>query len=654
MTQYRFTALSVVWIVLCACASEDSTDGRGKGTVDEAGGGGAGNETSGTGATGTNDGGTGAASSGGNGQVPPDLTVVCEAPADAAGFTFQRIAVWRDDAKAAYTIFHDDLCDYGNRGIQENAVPALSAHGLAAGLGAIGEECQSGSNWDMVRQVEAAGNEIMNHSLSHLQVSTENAAEQVALAKTIFDAQIVNPISYFIFPYDYFTPATIAAVQASGHIGARGGNRDDNDGMKNPPLNLQTPTNDMEVEFDVWPRTYSKYARYKSPDFLNVHVYNAIERGLWATREFHSVIQDDTAPEGQGFGPIKLSEYNAHLDFLVDAWKSNQVWTAPPSAVIRYRRARSACTASVSGNTLGYGTSSADCTAYATPISVIVSTGKDVASVQAMQGDAYVASRKIGPNTFSITADPTKGSVELSGCAEAGPTVDASITLPPKPEPAASVCELETVVGNGSNGAMDNLEFSDPSEFQSLPNLRQADGRNGSWSWYPMNISVAVEPDPANPSNHALHYVAGNLGTNVYSGVTLAFLGGNGAGSCYDASAYTGVRFKIKGTATDDDKGWGSLNHVSICLVTAATQTTAFGGDAPQEMGHFCTSVNIASAATTFMTAEVPFSSLRQPWNCANVASCPASFPKGELQAIDWGLMSGQSLNIWLDDIELY
>jgi hypothetical protein len=33
----------------------------------------------------------------------------CPATADAGGFTFDKIAVWRDDAKAAYSMIHDDM-----------------------------------------------------------------------------------------------------------------------------------------------------------------------------------------------------------------------------------------------------------------------------------------------------------------------------------------------------------------------------------------------------------------------------------------------------------------------------------------------------------------------------------------------------------------
>src|SRR5436190_22582308 len=50
----------------------------------------------------------------------------CIATSDPGGFTFDHIAVWRDDAKAAYTMIHDDMCGRDLRGIDRLAVPALA------------------------------------------------------------------------------------------------------------------------------------------------------------------------------------------------------------------------------------------------------------------------------------------------------------------------------------------------------------------------------------------------------------------------------------------------------------------------------------------------------------------------------------------------
>jgi hypothetical protein len=580
---------------------------------------------------------SGGNSSSGVGASPPQTE--CDA-ADPGGLTFDRIATWRDGATSAYSMIHDDMCGPALRGIDKNAVPALAARGLTAALGPIVDECEKADMWGVVKDAEAKGNEIVNHSYTHPEISVANAPKEVAEAKAGFEMHTSNPVSFYIFPYDYWTPETLQAVADAGHIGARAGNRDDNDGFDNPPINSAEPTADMEIEFDAWPRTYSKYALYKSSDMLDVHVHNAIERDGWAVREFHSVIDNGSNPEGQGFGPIELKDYEAHLDFLVDAWKANKVWTTNPSTAIKYRRARTACKASVEGTTIRYDASADDCQKFATPVSVIVKTANDVASLKASQGSDPVFTRKIAANTFSVTADPTKGDVSLEGCSNAGATVE-DISLPAKPQPAESVCDLELVKGTGSPGMMDDLER--PFEqFQVLPNPSQGDGRTGSWSWYPQNVTVEMMKDGGNT---VLKYAGGGL--SAWTGVTLAFLGGNGAGSCYDASAYQGIRFKIKGSVTSSD----DLNgKVIMSLVTAETQGQTFGGDLDGSGGHFNKVVSVSSQWTT---VSIKWTELGSPtWGDTLGLNAVA---KAKLQAIDWGISDKASnFEVYLDDIELY
>lgn len=568
----------------------------------------------------------------------------CEGAEEPGAISFQYIATWRDDADAAYSMIHDDMCGPALAGIHDLAVPALNERGLTAALGPFVDACASASLWSVVQSAQDDGHEIANHSYNHPQVSVENTATEVAGAKTEFDANLDEPVTFYIFPFDYWNDETLAAVGAAGHIGARAGSRDDNDGFDNPPLNPQEPSNDLEIEFDVWPRTYSKYASYYPVDILSVHVWNAIETGTWAVREFHSVTLSDDVnnlPTNEGFGPVPLSVYEDHLDFLIQAHRHNMVWTANPSDVIRYRHARTACGASVSGTTITYDTSNPECTEFATPISVVVSTANDVPGLEATQGGEPVRVRKIGANTFAVTADPTLGSVELSGCASEGLGVGEGAPPPAKPSPADSVCDIQTVVGSGSPGLMDDLERP-PEELQILPNPAQGDGRDGSWSWYPQNVEVGIVDDGG---NGVLRYAGDAL--DAWSGLTLAFLGGNGAGTCYDASAYTGLRFRIRGNVSTPDELNGK---VILSMVTAETQTQVFGGDLDGMGGHFNLQIDVPADWTT---VEVPFSMFNVPvWGDTTGLNALAL---GKLQAIDWGVANTAStFEIWVDDIELY
>jgi hypothetical protein len=541
-------------------------------------------------------------------------------------------------------MIHDDMCGRELRGIDRLAVPALALRGLTAGLGPYVEACQYDGLFGMVKAAEAKGNEIVNHSYTHANITPLNAFKEVAMAKMVFDSQMTKPLTFFIFPYDFFTPATVDMVQSAGHIGARAGVRDMTDGFMNPPINPADPGNDMQLLFDVWPRTYSKYAAFPEKDILNLHVFNAIERGGYAVREFHSVSPSDHPPaNGQGFGPVPLRQYEDHLDFLYLGWKANQVWTSTPSTVIKYRHARTACKASVTGNAITYDTTAPECTKFATPISVIVKTGKDLPGLKATQAGQTVFTRKLGPSLFSVTADPTAGKVDLDGCSGAGPAVDPAAPLPAKPVAAQSVCDLEHIKGTGGPGRMDDLERSNDT-LQLLPNPSEGDGRNGSWSWYPGNALVKIVQDGR--TNNMLRYSGGNLGR--WSGVTLALLGGNGAGACYDATAYKGVRFRIKGTVATPDATL--VNKTIVTLVTAATQTRRLGGDLPGDGGHFH---KVIPLPADWETVEITFPEFERPsWGLSQPMTTLAL---DRLQAVDWGVSDkATQFEIFLDDIEMF
>ena len=458
---------------------------------------------------------TGGGQTGGTGGAPPapmfgtpagrveDGPFECPATAASGAITFEKIAEWRDDATAAYTMIHDDMCGPELRGIDRIAMPALEMRNLTATMGPFVQVCQEANLWDMVRGAQAKGHEIANHSFTHLNIRMDNAGKEVMMAKMVFDMQLMKPVTFYVFPYDDFSAPTVDMVKMAGHIGARAGVRDDNDGFDNPPINLATPENDMELEFDAWPRAYSKYASFAENRILDLHVYNAIDKKGFAVREFHSITtRDKSNVAGEGFGPVPLRIYEAHLDFLWKAWKANKVWTSTASTIIRYRHARTACKASVNGTNIVFDTSAAECTQYATPISVIVTTAMDVPGLKAIQGGKAVPVRKLAASRFSITADPTAGNVELGGCSTAPPTVDPTLQLDPRPMPANSVCDLESLKGVGMPGRMDDLERP-PTLLQVLPNPSQGDDRNGSWSWYPQSATAEIVPDGM---NRALKY----------------------------------------------------------------------------------------------------------------------------------------------------
>ena len=570
--------------------------------------------------------------------------VTCQGPANAGAFTYDKIATWRDDAKAAYSMIHDDFCGPALRGTDTYAVPALLKRNLTAAVGPFVQVCQAGNIWNIVQTAEDNGNEIVNHSYTHPNITIANAPLEVVMSKAQFDMRTRNPVTFFIFPFDYWTADTVKAVSDAGHFGARAGVRDTYDGFTNPPVNPPEPTNDLALVFDVWPRTYSKYALFQGNDVLNQHVWAAIDKGAYAVREMHSISPQDLPPQdgSQGFGPVPLHVYEDHLDFLVNAWKANLVWTSPPSTVIRYRHARTKCLASVSANTINFDITDPDCLKFATPISVIVHTANDVPGVNALQSGAPVFTRKLGPNTFSIDADPTAGGVTLEGCATPSSTVDPTVQLPARPMPAKSVCDLQQVVGTGSNGSMDSLDRL-PDQLRIIPNPDQADGRTGSWSWYPATATGAVIQREG--TNGYLKYAAANLG--AFAGATLAFLGGNGAGSCYDGSAYKGFHFKLRGNVSSTDSLSGSI---VVSVITAETQTQKYGGDLVGQGGHFH---KIVPITPDWQTVTITWKDLDPPsfGDTLNMTKLATT----KLQALDFGVTSAATkFELDLDEIYLF
>ncbi len=570
--------------------------------------------------------------------------LVCDRTADAGPIRFEKIATWRDDATAAYALVHDDLCGPELRGIDQIAAPMLEARGLVATMGAIAGACEEYQLWDMVRRLQSRGHEIGNHSLDHEPVRPHNAAREIDQAKQLLESRLSTPIPFFLFPYDQFDRQTVQLAEAAGHRFIRAGSRDDNDGLDAPPINTAQPDDDPALEFDAWPRAFSKYALFAEKDILNVHVWNAIQRGGFAMREVHSVTRQAVAPDsGEGFFPVPLAVYEAHLDFLVNAWRANKVWTGTASTIARYRHARQACRADVADGAITFDASAAECRDNATPLSVVVTTARDVPGLKATQGGVAVYTRKLGPARFSVTADPTAGPVALAGCDRPSPGVDPSAKLTPKPPPAPSVCVLESVRGRGGDGHMDDLER--PADLiQQLPNRAQRDGRTGSWSWYPPGAQAATIVTEG--GNRLLRYDRKDL--HASAGVVLAFVGASGAGSCYDARAYQGLRFRIRGSVLSDDPVW--QGKVILSLVSAETQSLRYGGDRKAGGGHFHTEIPLSPE---WKQVDVPFTQFRPPtWGDTAGLTRPAL---DRLQAIDWGLTKEvSSFRIDLDDITLY
>jgi peptidoglycan/xylan/chitin deacetylase (PgdA/CDA1 family) len=74
-------------------------------------------------------------------------------------------------------------------------------------------------SWPQVREMQAAGMEIGNHTLDHVPLPTLAAAEvlrQVAGGQAAFEAQLDGPPTTFAYPFGQFDAVAIGAVRATG------------------------------------------------------------------------------------------------------------------------------------------------------------------------------------------------------------------------------------------------------------------------------------------------------------------------------------------------------------------------------------------------------------------------------------------------------
>jgi hypothetical protein len=342
----------------------------------------------------------------------------------------ESVATWRNDATAAYSLVHDDVCNDDTQGVFTHADPELTRRGLRGGFGVIVEQCQKNGRWPQVRTLLEHGHDVFSHSWSHLCL-TEDAgivqacppevprsldfAQQIDAAAAALKTNAGVGPDFFIFPFDACDPAAVAHLQALGYLGARCGLS----GV-NPP---HFPDS-FKINFDVWGPAYSTYwsapvcagvTRFETPPaqapaacrtyVINHLVDEAIAVKGWASRELHGFDDDAGAWE-----PVPLADYVAHLDYVQARAQAGELWVEGPTSVLKYRWAREACARpTVSGRTLRFPAPAPACARHATVLSYLITTDADPAAISVQQAGSTLPGRKRGPGRFVIDADPTKG-----------------------------------------------------------------------------------------------------------------------------------------------------------------------------------------------------------------------------------------------------
>lgn len=392
----RGASLSIVpaaagLLLLLACGESTRTPGQSAGAASVAGSAGLG------GAGGT----AGSASEGGvagTSVAPPALIGT-----DLGALTVESVTTWKDNAKGAYTIIHDDACDYTTDSLFKIADIELTARSLKAAFGAIVERCQERKVWANLELLRQHGHEIINHSWDHfdLVAMPDQAPLDVEIdqANMVLDQNLVDQhTSFYIFPYDSFNDAAVARVGSLGYLGARAGTK----GVNTPDF-----PDGLRVMFDVWGGEDSIYNG--QGDILKIYVDLAIAQGGWAVREFHGIAD-------MSYNPMTVEGYREHLDYLRSKVDSGELWVDTPSAVVRYRFARQYCELpTASSYLLTFPAPSEDCKRYATPLSVIFTTTEDARNVVAEQDGHELLASKLGPKRYLIDINPLGGPIAVGG-----------------------------------------------------------------------------------------------------------------------------------------------------------------------------------------------------------------------------------------------
>jgi len=361
-------------------------------------------------------------SCGSDNKTPPDSTEVLGSSGDASAETpteeqqpplaisVEKVATWKGDAKAAYSIIHDDY-PYTD-GLHKHYLE-LNNRGLRAGFGVIVGAVEEGNKhyYDKMRQMVSEGHEIINHSYSHLDLLKEGTDlnKEIDHSTALLKANGFN-VTAFVFPFDQSNEAILQRLKGIGYLAARGGVHEVNPAK----LNTDDPLAPFHAGWDSFfedPATGQNIgSKYKDQgDVLKGYVDDAIQKGGWAVRELHGV-------EDSSWGSVSIAKYTAHLDYVVEKVKSNELWMDTFTNVTRYRSSRAYCGQALAedSGTINFSlATSENCTKYSSPLSVVISTN-GVDDITATQNGASIPSKRLDAGKYMLEIDPAAGPAYVS------------------------------------------------------------------------------------------------------------------------------------------------------------------------------------------------------------------------------------------------
>ncbi len=270
------------------------------------------------------------------------------------------VATWKGNAKAAYSIIHDDYGDVVVDGIWKYADTIAANRGIKFTIGAISSSCENARNingykdpYDYAKQVmmDQHGHEIIAHSHTHScavggagwspcntdgWAQTDDFQDEIIGCTNSIENGTGHKPQYYIFPYDRFNNEANKKLKELGYIGSRTGwTSAENEsfyrnGYNSNDLNTFYPDSNgfFRTAVRVFDDTHTPLPNHDL--ILNSAVDDALQNGEWANRELHNV-------GGTGWGSCSLDGYTKHLDYVQTKMNSGELWVGTISEVLTYQ-----------------------------------------------------------------------------------------------------------------------------------------------------------------------------------------------------------------------------------------------------------------------------------------------------------------------------
>jgi len=307
---------------------------------------------------------------------------------ERARLRVEGVEPWRDGARAAYSLIHEDLCD-ASSGTLRVAVPALRSRRLRTGLATTVTLCSEGG-WQALRTLALEGFEIVNHGWWHQEPSAETANQEIKESRRELHQRTGANITFYCCPQPSPDPEIVRFALQYGHLGIRNGSR---------PGEVVRPgeVDPADIPFDPF-GSGSRHgpAQTQLDSFLD----SAIDQRAWGVRCLRGVA--DTSWE-----PVPEASYIHHLDRVQQLVRKGDLWVATPSEILRHALAfRTVGVPAIHGSVLRFPRADP---AKRQPVFLSVllrSHGETPARVVCEQNGGSVPSEEMEPGLWRIQVDP--------------------------------------------------------------------------------------------------------------------------------------------------------------------------------------------------------------------------------------------------------